>query len=168
MHTFAETHHARIVFANGGGGGCAPPPTPPLFLSRASLLQSICHMHMPYAHIFGNPSCENRVCKWGGAAPPPTPPLSQAMQACLKAYAIRICHMHTFSETHHARIVFANGGGLRPPQPPAFSSRASLPQSICHMHTFSETHHARIVFANGGGCPPPTPRFPQHTLHPKP
>ena len=73
--------------------GTAPPPQPPASIKPCKLASK----HMPYAHIFGNPSCENRVCKWeglrihfrkpimresclqmggrGGAAPAPTPPL---------------------------------------------------------------------------------------------
>ena len=76
--------------------GGSPPPTPPFFLSQASLLQSMCHMHtlkccksiMPESCLqiwgprppppphppnlpalfihFENPSCENRVLPIGG------------------------------------------------------------------------------------------------------
>ena len=65
-------------------------------------------------------------------------------------------HMSLF-ETHHASIEFANGAGLRPPQPPRFFKPCKLVSK--HMSLF-ETHHASIEFANGGGLrPPQPPRF---------
>ena len=107
MHAFSATHHASIVFANGN---------PPAFLSQASLLQSICHMHtlkccksiMPESCLqiwgrfilgrasllqsidihFENPSCENRVLQMGGGGlrSLPIPSFLKAAQAVFKAY----------------------------------------------------------------------------------
>ena len=73
VHTLLEIHHAKVVFAKcGGRGGGWGLPNPRFIFSRASLLQRIC---IHFRLIFGNPSCEHRVCKWGGS-PPPNPPRS--------------------------------------------------------------------------------------------
>ena len=49
------------------------------------------------------------VCKRGGL---PSPPLFEAVQGCLKACG-RLWPM-VLAETHHANIVFANGGAAPP------------------------------------------------------
>ena len=64
----------------------------------------------------------------------------------------------TLLGTHHASIVFANGGARffkpcraapSPPPPPCFCWPCKLA---------SRSHHASIVFANGGGCRWPSGR----------
>ena len=63
-------------------------------------------------------------------------------------------------EAHHASIVFANGGGLRPAQPPppphpAFLSRARLLRSIWFF--LKPIARALCLQIWGGGCGPPPP-----------
>ena len=96
-------------------GGLRPPQTPRFFkaLHACNKTQASCH---------------RRVCCWerlrgslclqmGGAAPPPTPPLlsTPSMLAIKKHHVITMCAVREGCADH---CVFANGGGLRPPQSP--------------------------------------------------
>ena len=100
-----------------GGLPPPPPPTPPFFLSQASLLQSICHMHtLKCCKSIMPESC---LQIWGPRPPPPPPhPTSPLYSYILK--------------THHARIVFCKwgGGGCAPSIPSFVKSRTSCLQSI--------------------------------------
>ena len=98
-------------------GGAAPPPTPPLSQAVQACLNAyaICTR-------FRKPIMRESCLQMGGGCVPPNPPAFSSRASLPQ----RICHMHTFSETHHARIVFANGGGLRPTHPtPKTLSRSS-------------------------------------------
>ena len=90
-------------------GGLRPPPTPPLFLPCKGRAP-------PY------PPCFLKPCKFASKHiyilhisiytfyfHPPTPRFFLALQSLLQS---------TFSETHHARIVFAKGGEAAPPPTP--------------------------------------------------
>ena len=76
------------------------------------------------------------VCKWGGLRPPPTPPLFKghgclqknkttvrsspaSMLAKNKHQVVAVWIIHVLHLGKATRVIlFANGGGLRPPQPP--------------------------------------------------
>ena len=73
-------------------------------------------------------------------------------------------HMSAF-RPHRAGIVFANGGGLRAPNPPACLSRATASfteyrairthTSLCEPYEPCRACGAGVVLANGWGCAPP-------------
>ena len=121
----------KSCLQNAGGGGL---PNPALFLAAQACFNA-------YAYIFGNPSCEHRVCKWGGSPPPNPPVFFEPSKLASKHMPYAYIKM---LQIHHARIVFANLGASPPPPP--------HPTSPLYSYIL-KTHHARIVFCKweGGG-----------------
>ena len=108
------------------------------------LLKSLVMSHLPIKPRVitmlaqGEGHTNDLVCKWGGAAPPPTPPLFKG-HGCLqkktrvrssppsmfapknKHQVVAMWIIHFCSRGSYAgRLVCKWGGGLRPPNPPAF------------------------------------------------
>ena len=132
----------------------------------------------------------------GGAAPPPTPPprFLKAMDACKRKQESssppstlapqkqasgrrRVDHSCCTRGKSTRVILFANWGGLRPPQPPRFlkamdackkksrswpaSMLAKNKHQVVAVWIIHVLHLGKatwvILFANGGGCAPPNP-----------
>ena len=107
----ATCSHLLRCFANGGGGLRLPQP-PARFFARSNALPSY-----------------SMFCKWGGLRPP-QPPRSYlshrirrqdlASLSGKRLVPAKPSQAQQDATCSHLIRCFANGGGLRPPQPPAF------------------------------------------------
>ena len=155
-----QNHDASTVFANGGG--CAPPPPQPTaFFEPGNACLKACEALQTHdaSTVFAN----------GKACAPPQPPrffLSRATLASKHARPFQTHDASTVLESMRGpskpmmrALCLQMGGGLRPPQPPAFFKPGNACLKACEA---LQTHDANTVFANGGVCAlpnPPPPAF---------